>query len=159
MEAGLKWLAAGVLSMWLGLSDAVRWLLIFMLLDYATGLIAAAMRQQLSSSKGFHGLGKKALTLILIVAAHVLARAAALGVDLGGWVAIAYCGNEFISIIENCKNAGVPIPKRLMDALESAESLWDGPDRRMSSDVAYAGRERRKEAANVQAGPAGGSHA
>lgn len=142
MEAALKWMVAGIIAAWVSLGTAVQFLLLFMVIDYATGMVAAAMDKQLSSGKGWTGLGKKILTLLLVWAAHLGTKALGVGYDLGAWVATAYSINELISIAENCHRSGVPIPAKLIDLLEKARSAWDGSDRRMEQKP-FAGRERR----------------
>lgn len=144
MEAAIKWILAAIIATWVSLSAAVQFLIIFMVFDYATGLIAATINKELDSHIGSIGLAKKVLVLALVWVAHLGTRAINVGYDLGSLVATAYCLNELISIVENCARVGVPIPPRLVQALRNAHKLWDGEERRSESDGNYAGRERRQ---------------
>lgn len=91
----------------------------FMLIDYATGLIAATIQQNLNSHIGFNGILRKSTILLVLIVAVLLDRL----INQSTWVfrtvvAYFYIGNEGISILENCGKCGLPLPKRLMKALE-----------------------------------------
>lgn len=140
----IAWIVASVAILWVSLSTAIQFLLIFMALDYATGLIAGAIKKRLSSDKAWVGIGKKVLVLLLVTAAHVAARALNIGYDLGSLIATAYCVSELISITENCARAGIPVPSKLLELLEKArDAAWKGPERRIQEDPAYTGLYRR----------------
>lgn len=90
-----------------GWDSALTTLVIFMTIDFATGLIAAAMGKskhsksgRLSSRTGWVGLAKKVCTLLMIVVA--------VRIDLlvgttyvRDATCIGFCVNELLSIIEN----------------------------------------------------------
>ena len=102
-----------------GWDSALATLLIFMGVDYATGIIVAAAgkspKGKLSSKIGWKGLAKKCVILLLV--------AARLDVVLGtsyvrAGVCIAFMCNEVISILENAGLMGVPLPAALKNAVE-----------------------------------------
>ena len=132
----IKYVVAGMLgalaAFWVSIPIAVWYLLLFMGLDYLTGLIAGFANKSLSSDVGLHGLKRKALVLILVGTAHAVTHSLEVGYDLGTAVAIAYCVNEFISIVENCHRAGVWVPGVLLEAMEKGKKLiaYEGPERR-----------------------------
>ena len=132
----LKWIVAtaiGALSaFFVSIPTAVWYLLLFMGLDYATGLVVGFKAKKLSSTVGLEGLKKKALVLILVGTAHAVTHSFEIGYDLGSAVAIAYSLNELISIVENCSRAGIWIPKVLLDTLDKLKNLaaYEGPERR-----------------------------
>ena len=138
----LKWLGATVIgtitALWVSLPTAVWYLLLFMALDYLTGIIAGYKKKNLSSDVGLEGLKKKALVLILVGTAHGVSHAAELGYDLGAGVALAYTVNEVISIVENCARADVWVPPVLLDALAKMKRTIggkrEGPERRGSNE-------------------------
>mgnify|MGYP001594869448 CR=1 FL=1 len=145
-----KWITASAVAMVSGflmsVPTAVKLLLVLMALDYATGLIVAWMRKKLSSDEGLRGLLKKALVLILVAASHAVTHSAEFGFDLGSAVAMFYCVNELLSIVENCGHAGVKIPNILLQAIEKLNAVagdWTGPERR-ASEKPFA-KERRKK--------------
>lgn len=92
-------------------------LVLFMAMDYMTGISRAYKDKELSSSIGIDGIVKK-VTILFIVAVAV-------GIDnvtgAKGIVRLAaiwfYIGMEGISIMENAARIGVPIPDKIKDAL------------------------------------------
>lgn len=99
-------------------------LLLFMGIDYITGLAVAASGKspksgtgRLSSKIGWRGLAKKCVSLLLVLVA------VRLDITLGtsyirDAVCIAFTVNELISITENAGLLGVPLPGILTKAIE-----------------------------------------
>ncbi len=103
----------------IGFDGAVIALLYLMLVDYITGLIAAVLNanMKLDSSKGFKGILKKFVIILLVSMSHVLDTT--IGIDLiQSLVVWFYLGNEGISVLENAANAGLPVPNKLKETLE-----------------------------------------
>ena len=107
-----------IIAKWLGGWDmATQVLVLFMTMDYLTGISRAYKDKVLSSAVGIDGILKK-ITLLVVVAVAV-------GVDnvtgAQGVVRLAtiwfYIGMEGISILENAARIGVPIPDKIKDAL------------------------------------------
>ena len=92
-------------------------LIIFMSLDYLTGMIKAYINKQLSSSIGVRGLAKKSLILIVLVVAVLLDRLINTTWVFRTLVCYFYIVNEGLSILENCGELGLPLPQKLIDAL------------------------------------------
>ena len=106
-----------------GWDTLLQVLLIFVIVDYLTGIIAGGTNGKLSSKIGFRGILKKVLIFIIVAVAHWADLA--VGVALGEDVAIFrnatiffYLANELLSITENAGEMGVPIPEKLMNAVE-----------------------------------------
>jgi len=108
-------------------------LVIFMAVDYFTGLIVAGIFHKskktesgaLSSKAGIQGIAKKIMMLLMVLVAVRLDILT--GTDyIRDAVIIALCGNELISIIENAGLMGVPIPKKLKDAIEVLSKKEEG---------------------------------
>lgn len=98
---------------------AIAILIIFMVLDYLTGVIVAYQNKTLNSEVGFKGLIKKCMILVILIVAVMLDRL----LNTGAWVfrtlvCYFYIANEGISLLENVSNLGVKIPRKLKDALE-----------------------------------------
>lgn len=92
-------------------------LLIFMALDYLTGIMVAIKKKKLCSKVGFVGIGRKVLILILVGMANLLGIVT--HIDGIRYIVIAfYLANEGISIIENAGKFGIKIPKKLTEILE-----------------------------------------
>ena len=93
-------------------------LIIFMVLDYCTGLLRGAVNKELSSDVGLKGIARKVVIFIVLIVAVLLDRL----LNTGNWVfrslvAYFYIANEGISLLENCAQLGVPIPDKLKDML------------------------------------------
>jgi toxin secretion/phage lysis holin len=102
-----------------GWDVALSILIIFMVLDYLTGVIYAYTIQTLNSEVGFKGLIKKCMILVVLIIGVMLDRI----LGNGTWVfrtlvCYFYIANEGISLLENISNLGVPIPNKLRNALE-----------------------------------------
>ena len=105
----------------------IQTLLLFMILDYLTGIIVAGVFHKssksasgaLSSKAGFKGLAKKIVILIVICLAYRIDIMLNLDNTLYSIVVIAYITNESISILENAMAMGIPIPKKLEEAIEN----------------------------------------
>lgn len=111
-----------------GWDAALVTLLLFMAVDYLSGLIVAGVFQasdkstsgSLSSVACWQGLLKKGMTLVIVLVA------ARLDITLGtafvrDAVVIAYVVNETISIIENAGLMGLPVPDVIMQAIEQLQ--------------------------------------
>ena len=108
-----------------GWSAAMTTLLIFMGIDYITGLIVAGVFNNspktengaLESRAGWKGLCRKCVTLLMVLIACRLDMALG-STFIKDAVVIAYIANETISIIENAGLMGVPIPSVIKKAIE-----------------------------------------
>ncbi|MGD6872877.1 phage holin family protein [Sutcliffiella horikoshii] len=103
-----------------GFSSLLLFLIIFVVIDYLTGIMAAYVEKRLSSRVGFKGIAQKVFIFALVSIAHVVDII--LGTNLIKDVTILfYLVNEFISIMENASRIGVPIPnilKKVIDAIK-----------------------------------------
>ena len=123
--ASIGAIGAGIDSLFGGADAALITLVIFILVDYVTGLIVAGVFHRspktsngaLESKAGLKGLLRKggmllmvliACRLDLMLGAHYIRDA----------VVIALVTNEALSIVENLGLMGVPIPKPLINAIE-----------------------------------------
>ena len=111
-------------------SDALMALVVAMLIDYVSGVIAAYINPALSlnSQRGFRGILKKIMILLLVSLGHVLDTAMHQQIIC---IAVTYffLGNEGLSIVENAAKAGVPIPTKLRDQLEQLMEEKEGRDK------------------------------
>ena len=93
-------------------------LIVFMVLDYLTGLMCAVLDKKLSSAVGFRGIFKKALILIMVGIANVVdVHVVGTGSALRGAVICFYLSNEGLSLLENAAYIGLPVPERLKEVL------------------------------------------
>ena len=93
-------------------------LIIFMALDYITGVMVAVVDKKLSSSVGFKGLMKKMVTVMLVGVANIVdTHVIGTGSALRGAVICFYLSNEGLSLLENAAYLGLPIPDKLREIL------------------------------------------
>ena len=98
-------------------------LVAFVVIDYLTGLMAAAVEKKLSSEIGFKGIFRKVLIFMLVGIGHILdAKVIGDGSVLRTAVIFFYISNEGISIIENAGRIGLPIPQKLKAVLEQLKT-------------------------------------
>ena len=118
-----------------GWSSGLTTLLIFMAVDYATGLVVAGVFHAspksetgaLESRAGWKGLVRKGMTLLIVLIACRLDLL--LGVNyIRDAVIIAFVVNENLSIIENAGLMGIPIPAVLTKAIEALKANNDNLD-------------------------------
>lgn len=101
-----------------GIDVALICLLIAIVLDYISGLIKAYITKSLSSSIGFKGILKKVAILIIVMLAVLVDRVTVNNGGIRTLVIYYFVANEGLSILENLAIAGLPIPKKLKDALK-----------------------------------------
>ncbi|WP_302360367.1 holin family protein [uncultured Megasphaera sp.] len=123
-ESEIEWGAAvscvgSICSYFLGWSALIEALIVAMAIDYITGILAAYINpnMQLNSQRGFRGICKKLVILLLVALAHKLDQVTGQPA-IQALVVWFFLGNEGLSIIENAAKAGLPIPDKLRDTLE-----------------------------------------
>ena len=117
----------GFMGWFLGELDGFLYaLLMFVVIDYATGLMAAFVQKKISSEVGFKGICKKVAIFCLVGIGHVLdTQVIQNGSVLRTAVIFFYLSNEGISIIENVALIGLPVPKKLKEVLEQLHEEAD----------------------------------
>ena len=97
-------------------------LLIFVVIDYITGVIVAIFTKTLSSEVGFKGIAKKVCIFILVAVGNIIdVYVIGSGASVRTMVIFFYLANEGISILENAAVIGLPIPEKLRDILKNME--------------------------------------
>lgn len=94
-------------------------LVVFMSIDYLTGVISAYINRTLSSRIGAFGIIKKVGILSIIALTAIMDRNIFSSQTLRDAVILYYISNEGISIVENACKLGVPIPEKLKGVLKS----------------------------------------
>ena len=109
-----------------GVDGLMTALLIFMALDYITGLMCAIADKKLSSAVGFRGICKKVLILMLVGVAHIVdLHVVGTGDALRSAVVCFYLSNESVSMLENAAHLGLPIPEKLKSVLAQLHGRED----------------------------------
>lgn len=108
-------------------------LLIFMGIDYFSGLVVAGVFHKsnktesgaLESKAGWKGLCRKCMTLLFVLIAYRLDLA--IGVDyIRNAVIIGFMANELISIVENAGLMGLPLPDAINKAIDVLTEQKEG---------------------------------
>ena len=101
-------IGSAIASFFGGWDAGLTTLLIFMGLDYISGLIVAA---------GWKGLCRKCMTLIFVLVAYRLDLV--IGTNyIRDAVIIAFIANETISLVENAGLMGLPLPAVITKAID-----------------------------------------
>lgn len=129
----LGMIGGAIASAFGGWSAGLTTLLIFMAIDYISGLVVAGVFHRspkseggaLESRAGWKGLVRKGMTLLIVLIG------CRLDIMLGimyirDALIIAFIINELLSITENAGLMGVPIPDALKDAIELLKDKNEG---------------------------------
>ena len=123
-----------IASIFGGWSEDMITLIIFMAVDFLTGLAVAYFGKStksetgsLNSKAGWKGLVKKGIILLTVLVAHRLDIA--LDSDyIRTAVIIGFIFNEVISIVENIGIIGIPLPGCLIRSIEILKKKGDESD-------------------------------
>lgn len=117
-------IGSAIASYFGGWDTGLSTLVIFMAVDYISGVVVAGVFKKSSKSEtgaleskaGWKGLCRKCMTLFFVLIAHRLDLL--IGTDyIRDAVIIGFCANELISITENAGLMGLPLPKQIIDAI------------------------------------------
>ncbi|HEM4106529.1 TPA: phage holin family protein [Streptococcus suis] len=110
----------GLIGSLFGELDGILYaLLVFIIIDYLTGIFAAIVEKQLSSSIGFRGIFKKIAIIFLVSLGHLIdTTIIKQGGTIRTMVIFFYLSNEGLSILENTVRIGLPIPEKLQAILK-----------------------------------------
>lgn len=123
--AGFGAIGSAVATLFGGWDAGLATLLIFMGLDYVSGLVVAGVFHKstktntgaLESSTGWKGLCRKVMTLFFVLVAYRLDLV--IGTNyIRDAVIIAFIANETISLVENAGLMGVPLPAVITKAID-----------------------------------------
>lgn len=114
-----------IASLFGGWDTGIGTLVLFMVIDFLSGLIVAGIFKNstktetgaLESKAGFKGLCRKCMTLLFVLIAYRLDLA--IGTNyIRDTVIIGFMANELISIVENAGLMGLPLPAALIKAID-----------------------------------------
>ena len=118
-------IGSAIASLFGGWDAGLATLLIFMAIDYMSGLIVAGVFHTsnktdtgaLESRAGFKGLCRKGMTLLFVLVAYRLDLV--IGTNyIRDAVIIAFIANETISLVENAGLMGIPLPAVIIKAID-----------------------------------------
>lgn len=110
----------GWLGYFLGGNDGLLIaLVLFVAVDYLTGVMCAISDKVLSSNVGFKGICRKVLIFLLVGIANILdVHVIGTGSVLRTAVIFFYISNEGVSFLENAAHLGLPVPGKIKAVLE-----------------------------------------
>ncbi len=108
-----------------GWTAGMTTLVLFMAIDYVSGLIVAGVFKKsnksesgaLESKAGWKGLARKCMTLLFVLISYRLDLLLNTNY-IRDAVVVGFCANELISIVENAGLMGLPLPAVIVKALE-----------------------------------------
>ena len=123
--SGVACVGAAIASLLGGWTGAMTTLVILMFIDYVTGIIVAGVFHAspkssggaLSSAVGFKGLCRKFVILLIVVVACRVDLLLDTNI-IRDATCIGFCANELVSITENAGLMGIPLPRKLVEAIE-----------------------------------------
>lgn len=132
---GIGVIGSSIASVFGGWDAALQTLIIFMIIDYVSGLVVAGVFHKstktdtgtLESRTGFKGLCRKGMTLLIVLIGARLDLA--IGVDyIRDAVCIGFMANEAISIVENAGLMGLPLPAVVTKAIDVLKQKADSEE-------------------------------
>jgi toxin secretion/phage lysis holin len=115
-------LLVGLLGGW---DMALKVLVLFVVIDYITGLSAAWYEKKLDSNVGLRGIAKKILLFVPVAIGFWLDTL--LNTEVLRSLAIFfYIANEGLSVLENLSRMDIPVPAGIKDALEQMQKKKEG---------------------------------
>lgn len=123
-----------IASLFGGWDSALTTLVIFMGIDYLSGIVVAGVFHKstktasgtLKSAAGFEGLCRKGMSLLIVLIAYRLDLA--IGVNyIRDAVIIGFIANEAISIVENAGLMGIPLPSVITKAIDVLTTTAEDP--------------------------------
>ena len=112
-----------------GWSALVQILVTFVVIDYITGVLAAAYRGKLDSNIGLKGIAKKVFIFVIVACGHLVDNAMGTQDIVRDAAIYFYMANELLSILENAGEIGLPVPdilKKSIDTLKGKEKDTPG---------------------------------
>ena len=102
-----------------GVDGLMTALIIFMVIDYITGVMCAITDHALSSAVGFKGIARKILIFLMVGMANILdVNVIGTGSVLRTAAIFFYLSNEGVSLLENAAHLGLPVPGAIKEVLE-----------------------------------------
>lgn len=118
----LKWLGAwsisGITYLYGGWSGVLSALLVFVIVDFATGMVAAGATGSLRSKTCYIGIARKVFIFAMVAVAHLVDGILGDAHMFRDAAAYFYIANEVLSIIENGGKLGAPIPPAIIQMVE-----------------------------------------
>ena len=100
----------------------IQILVAFVVIDYVTGVLAAAYHGKLDSNIGLKGIAKKVFIFVIVACGHLVDNALGTQDMVRDAAIYFYIANELISILENAGEIGLPVPDILKNSIDRLKS-------------------------------------
>lgn len=107
-----------------GFDGMLQALILFVVIDYITGVLVGIKKKALSSAIGANGLMKKGCIFLVVLLAYLVDHYALGGSATAFRTAtiLFYLANEGISVLENVAKLGVKLPAKLLKVLKQLQT-------------------------------------
>ncbi|MDG0843174.1 phage holin family protein [Staphylococcus equorum] len=118
-------------------------LIILMILDIGTGIGKAIKNKNLWSRKALFGYSRKIFIFFIIILANIIDQLLSLNGGLVVLTIFFYIANEGLSIVENCAQMGVLIPKEISEKLNVIKSTQEDTKDSLKDDFINENRNKK----------------
>ena len=108
-----------IVSLFGGYDILFKTFLIFIIIDYISGLLQAIYNKETSSKIGAKGIIKKVGYILIIMIATAVDDLNGNTMDIRNIILYMFIANEGLSILENCSKIGISIPNVLKNKIKS----------------------------------------
>lgn len=100
----------------------LKYLITVIILDFISGIFSSFIKKNINSSINFKGILKKVSYFIVIAISVIIGNILKIDTILRNIVIYSLIFNEIISILENCTEIGIKLPKVLISSLDVFKS-------------------------------------
>lgn len=118
IKSAVSVLATTFIYLFGGCDIALQSLVVFIILDYLTGIAKSYVAKKLNSNKGLKGIVKKLAMLCLVAVAVIIDRITGYTGMVRTLIIYYLVANEGLSILENLSEMNIIVPSFLKDKLE-----------------------------------------
>jgi len=104
-----------------GWDELLKVLLVLIVLDYLTGVLKALYNKELSSVKGYNGIVKKVILMMVVAMSVMIQKVMGNTLPIREVVITFFIANESLSLIENASSV-IPVPESLKKLLLQLKS-------------------------------------
>lgn len=108
-----------IVSLFGGYDILFKTFLIFIIIDYISGLLQAIYNKEINSKIGAKGIIKKVGYILIIMIATAIDNLNGNTMDIRNIILYMFIANEGLSILENCSKIGILIPNVLKNKLKA----------------------------------------
>src|SRR5574344_1825819 len=108
-----------IVSLFGGYDILFKTFLIFIIIDYISGLLQAIYNKEINSKIGAKGIIKKVGYILIIMIATAIDNINGNTMDIRNIILYMFIANEGLSILENCSKIGILIPNVLKNKLKA----------------------------------------